>query len=564
MAVRGTMTHRESTHSVRSDASEPSFAFDVDDTVTHPTLLPNGILNDEEDEVLPWPRKASSDADLRCGTLRTSQLEADCTPREFGGMFTFAKGFLGSEVVDDDGGKVGVARFATVEDAELAKVRLDSLSTRPWAHAQVRSMSSGSIGAPVGSRKSNGIGPTLSSSVKSSGSATSGQQSQQHSRMIGYGREKSNESSGVDDIFGTSLTTASAISSSMPNNYATSASQSTVWSPTSPRFGKDLAKSPPAGLSMLPPPIKEDESWSRGTSSSLPTSRFSGLSIGSAQEMRQAGQSPPMHPMQGPNTMYGSIDNAMRSGGVPTSPVLGNASLNSSAYTAASMYGGPIKHAQLIASNGGFGGGIPSGIGARMGPPAPINTNPADQNPPCNTLYVGNLPLATTEEELKALFSRQPGYRRLCYRTKSNGPMCFVEFEDVNYAINTLKLLQGVILSSSIKGGIRLSFSKNPLGVRKMDNAMLQQGGMPIGAHAGAAHATTDGGGGGQFTTNPMLAPPGFAGGSSTAGAGMLQQQHHHHQQQQQQQHHQLAAGSGISGLSMQQQQQNTAQIWQR
>lgn len=92
--------------------------------------------------------------------------------------------------------------------------------------------------------------------------------------------------------------------------------------------------------------------------------------------------------------------------------------------------------------------------------------NPADQNPPCNTLYVGNLPPDTSEVELKDIFSQQKGYRRLCFRTKQNGPMCFVEFEDEVLAGKALASLYGYILSNSVKGGIRLSYSKNPLGVR--------------------------------------------------------------------------------------------------
>lgn len=92
--------------------------------------------------------------------------------------------------------------------------------------------------------------------------------------------------------------------------------------------------------------------------------------------------------------------------------------------------------------------------------------NPADHNPPCNTLYVGNLPLDTSEDELKTIFCKQRGYRRLCFRTKQNGPMCFVEFEDISFATKALSELYGYMLSNSIKGGIRLSFSKNPLGVR--------------------------------------------------------------------------------------------------
>lgn len=107
-----------------------------------------------------------------------------------------------------------------------------------------------------------------------------------------------------------------------------------------------------------------------------------------------------------------------------------------------------------------------------MPPPA----NPADQNPPCNTLYVGNLPPDATEHELRQLFSGQRGFRRLSFRNKNNngnghGPMCFVEFEDVAYATRALAELYGRQLpransSHSNKGGIRLSFSKNPLGVR--------------------------------------------------------------------------------------------------
>jgi RNA recognition motif-containing protein len=95
---------------------------------------------------------------------------------------------------------------------------------------------------------------------------------------------------------------------------------------------------------------------------------------------------------------------------------------------------------------------------------APID--PADQNPPCNTLYVGNLPVDTSEDELKAMFSKQRGFKRLAFRTKENGPMCFVEFEDTSFATKALNELDGFPLHNSFQGGIRLSFSKNSLGVR--------------------------------------------------------------------------------------------------
>jgi RNA recognition motif-containing protein len=89
-----------------------------------------------------------------------------------------------------------------------------------------------------------------------------------------------------------------------------------------------------------------------------------------------------------------------------------------------------------------------------------------DSNPPCNTLYVGNLPTQTSEDELKGMFSKQQGYKRMCFRTKQNGPLCLVEFEDVAFATNALNNLDGYLLHGSTSSGILLSFSKNPLGVR--------------------------------------------------------------------------------------------------
>ncbi|KAK0460960.1 uncharacterized protein EV420DRAFT_1640463 [Desarmillaria tabescens] len=116
--------------------------------------------------------------------------------------------------------------------------------------------------------------------------------------------------------------------------------------------------------------------------------------------------------------------------------------------------------------------------------------NGVDQNPPINTLYVGNLPISplplgcppdALEESLRELFSSQPGYRRLSFKQKNSGPMCFVEFEDVNHAAKALNELYGHPLGGLVKGGgIRLSYSKNPLGVRTPTSAtgggsMLQQ-----------------------------------------------------------------------------------------
>jgi RNA recognition motif-containing protein len=148
--------------------------------------------------------------------------------------------------------------------------------------------------------------------------------------------------------------------------------------------------------------------------------------------------------------------------------------------------------------------------------------NPADQNPPCNTLYVGNLPVDTSEEELKTLFSKARGYKRLCFRTKGNGPMCFVEFEDVSFATKALNDLYGVPLHNSVKGGIRLSFSKNPLGVRSNQNPVSNG----VGPTAGPNGMTSGAANGFAAANGPppgLRVPPGFrpayqASSSSSAG----------------------------------------------
>lgn len=140
--------------------------------------------------------------------------------------------------------------------------------------------------------------------------------------------------------------------------------------------------------------------------------------------------------------------------------------------------------------------------------------NPADQNPPCNTLYVGNLPIDTSEDELKAMFSKQRGYKRLCFRTKQNGPMCFVEFEDVSFATKALNELYGHPLHNSVKGGIRLSFSKNPLGVRTGQPGSGQGLSTPMNPHAAGQGLGGGAGGLGGIPGAPFMAasgpPPGL------------------------------------------------------
>ncbi|GAY58567.1 hypothetical protein CUMW_187980 [Citrus unshiu] len=50
-------------------------------------------------------------------------------------------------------------------------------------------------------------------------------------------------------------------------------------------------------------------------------------------------------------------------------------------------------------------------------------------NPPCNTLFIGNLGESINEEELRGLFSAQPGFKQMKVLRQERHTVCFIEFE---------------------------------------------------------------------------------------------------------------------------------------
>ncbi|XP_022716531.1 RNA-binding protein with multiple splicing 2-like isoform X2 [Durio zibethinus] len=88
-------------------------------------------------------------------------------------------------------------------------------------------------------------------------------------------------------------------------------------------------------------------------------------------------------------------------------------------------------------------------------------------NPPCNTLFIGNLGENINEEELGGLFSAQPGFKQMKILRQERHTVCFIEFEDVNTATNVHHSLQGAVIPSSGSVGMRIQYSKNPFGKRK-------------------------------------------------------------------------------------------------
>lgn len=101
------------------------------------------------------------------------------------------------------------------------------------------------------------------------------------------------------------------------------------------------------------------------------------------------------------------------------------------------------------------------------GPRAYTSISNTKDNPPCNTLFIGNLGDTVTETELRSIFASQPGFCQLKLNRGAKSVTCFVEFVDVPTAMAVHASQQGAVLSSSDRGGIRIQFSKNPYGKKR-------------------------------------------------------------------------------------------------
>ncbi|KAH8674702.1 hypothetical protein BGZ60DRAFT_526656 [Tricladium varicosporioides] len=80
-------------------------------------------------------------------------------------------------------------------------------------------------------------------------------------------------------------------------------------------------------------------------------------------------------------------------------------------------------------------------------------------NPPCNNLYVRNLPAEPSEDDLRDLFSTFPGFEGL--RMKLNEPECFVQFENVSSAAFALQQTDDHHFSEDDKWGIMVGYARS-------------------------------------------------------------------------------------------------------
>lgn len=231
------------------------------------------------------------------------------------------------------------------------------------------------------------------------------------------------------------------------------------------------------------PTTSRGESSRRGTRSTTSGGSFSGspTKAGLTEKSMTASSSQastsPSSALETPQSSN-SLGSAQAAGSQGEAGGISNDQQNPGAF--APRFGG----LRLDSSQGGSAPGNamhdkPTGAGAdSSGPkspgdlPSPTSRSfSIDQNPPGNTLFVGNLPSnssasssASLEDQLRQRFSACTGYRQLSFRVKNNGPMCFVEFDDVQNAARALAEVNGDTMNGAVKsGGLRLSFSKNPL-----------------------------------------------------------------------------------------------------
>ncbi|KAG0650542.1 Cell wall integrity scw1 [Hyphodiscus hymeniophilus] len=369
------------------------------------------------------------------------RLPINTTEEMLKAMVIFSKDFIDAEVQpteksEDPGFRSALLRFKTHQGALEAKSMLDG---KPNTAKDAQMIVEMYYGSPTASRRytvDNTSNPGPSSSTSSTASST-GAPARQSSRYNGSFQSSQRISPPSNGVYA---------SNELPNP-ENSAHYQSLFSPQSPIGNHLNDRTRITGKSLINNDSVDDDE----------TGELLKDPVAYAENGPSITGRRPTNPQIPISRMAGLSLNTNAAGPAPISSFATPQSLSS------------MSHANAMSPTTLTNGGPP--VNYQLGsqhyqrhnfPPV----NPADQNPPCNTLYVGNLPIDTSEDELKAMFSKQRGYKRLCFRTKQNGPMCFVEFEDVSFATKALHELYGHPLHNSIKGGIRLSFSKNPLGVR--------------------------------------------------------------------------------------------------
>ncbi|KIX10192.1 uncharacterized protein Z518_01273 [Rhinocladiella mackenziei CBS 650.93] len=414
-----------------------AIAFSPPETRLHPTLSNPYIVPSQSAgrEVSPSDRRMSSasEALMAVPTVLLRRLPRNTTPEAVRTMLLFAKDLQDTEIIpneyeEDAGFTTAIARFASMTGASEAQAMLDGKPNTAGQAKMIVDVIASPTTASVPRR--NTIDPASGRKIAQS---------------VSPPLSSAQKSSRFNGTFQSMDKTSPPPASSPPNHTSSEASSQlqTIFSPQSPVASAVADRSRVSGKKVI------DEDGGDDETGELLKDPLAYMNSSSAT----TGGRKPMNPRI-PTAAFSALS-------LNTNMTNGHSNTYASPRSAVQSRTPHSQFPPTMGPNGQYS--MPNQPYIRHNYP-PVN--PADQNPPCNTLYVGNLPIDTSEDELKAMFSKQRGYKRLCFRTKQNGPMCFVEFEDISFATKALNELYGAQLHNSVKGGIRLSFSKNPLGVR--------------------------------------------------------------------------------------------------
>ena len=439
-------------------------------------------------ETPPFSR-AGSQADLERlasgPAIIIRNLTRSMTKEGLRSMFLFAKDFVDAEFLASDasgyfennGHQAAIARFRSTGAAQEARGTLHGKSNTSDDATMVVEVV-GAVPAHAGSRRNMSDGMVNGHSASTSSSASSNPMvaPRQASRYNGTFQNMERIS---PPGTGMGLSKVSHLTNGDPHFPAPDAGSQvrSFFSPHSPVSGQAIERPRVTGKSVINDDSIDDDETGELLKDPVAYAR-NGNTASSAPSHRR------LHDSQNPVPGFGGL--SLTTGHVPSPSTNAFASQRNPLHSPPGVNMTPVVPSSGMGLSGTYQMGASNFPRGHNYPPV----NPADQNPPCNTLYVGNLPVDTSEDELKAMFSKQRGYKRLCFRTKQNGPMCFVEFEDVSFATKALSELYGYLLHNSVKGGIRLSFSKNPLGVRNGQPGHTIGGGMSSSA---AVHGNMSG-----------------------------------------------------------------------
>lgn len=194
---------------------------------------------------------------------------------------------------------------------------------------------------------------------------------------------------------------------------------------------------------------------------------------------------------------------------------------------------------------GGGGGGPPVGGGGGAphhygGPPpgAPAGSfqDRNQTNPPCNTLFIGNLSPHVDDGAIEAYFRNVKGDAFVTCKVNRSNPSrvsAFVQFADLAAAAEVHDGQQGKEMPGSDRGPMRIQYSRNPLGeFGKRRREEAASGGYGFGGppamhmqapphHGGAGGTPTPGADAGQYAVAPADggAGPGYAAQAPPPGA---------------------------------------------